>query len=223
LDVHFLISYLTTHGGWRQGDFDTYKMVRALKGKPINGYFEITVSGKPVKISEANKEYFFHLLTVKLAQNLDNLVQGNFTIVPIPNKSALVSSREDFPTLGLARKISEHIGSRSSVSPALRWNTELTSAHAGGSRDPKILYRALQIVERPTGQIVLLDDVMTMGSHARACVWKLDDVGIEPKFGLVAGRTTVEKLDSMFGWRSETLEVARSPYIPASPREAEWF
>jgi hypothetical protein len=211
ITVYSLLSYLTETNGitWRNNDYDAMKAVKLLKRKHFGGYIDIIDRGKTNRFFAGDRDKFMPFLYAALAEKLGHLTNGSeFSIVPIPNKAALSTSDEIFDTLDMANNIAAIIGERASVVPALRWTERLIPASQGGSRDPQYLRRRLKLMMRPTSPVVLFDDVMTTGSHARACSWKLSEIAAAPVGMLAAGRTTKEQLPEMIGWRVEDLALS---------------
>lgn len=215
LNVWSFIYYLTEVEGlsWRQDDYVGKKIVDAVKGKPINGYFEIKVGGQKTTFNEGNIHQFLPNLFFTVAGQLKNLVGSPFDIVPIPNSGAVVGDDSDFKTLSHAREIAKFVGGGTQAVPALRWNQAKQRAHEGGSRDPEVHYENLSVVSKPTRPCVIYDDVITTGSQMIACSRRLAVIGCTPVLGIVVGRAVKIQNTPVFGWQTEPLEIDRKPLV----------
>ena len=139
---------------WRDADYTTYKIVKALKGEPIKGYFQIKIGGQSKRFDRSNVVEFMPPLFQAVATKLNELAQGEFDIVPIPNSSATVRDKAEFKTLAHARAVAAVVGARATAVPSLRWKTAKTPARKGGSRDPQIHLQNLQVVQKPSHQAI---------------------------------------------------------------------
>src|SRR5579885_741370 len=139
IKVHSFVYYLTEVEGisWRHEDYQTSKIVHAIKGDQINGYFEVTVGGRSRTFTRHNIGEFIPLMINTVANRLKAAVSGEFALVPIPNSNATATDRDEFPTLAFARGVVGAIGSRAIAVPALRWRRAKQSARKGGSRNPQ--------------------------------------------------------------------------------------
>ncbi|HTR87148.1 MAG TPA: hypothetical protein VMI56_21880 [Reyranella sp.] len=213
LSVHSLIAYLTQEGTTRrQADWDAYKIIRTLKGKPFNGYFELSIGGKNKKFENSNASEFLPVLFRAVGKQLKAIVPGPFELVPIPNSSASVKSGgNSFATLKYAQAIAGVVGAQASVSPALLWKVPKTSARDGGSRDPQVHCANLAVVRKLTKPVVIFDDVMTSGSQMIAAHRMLRAAGAKILLGLAIGRTIHEPVKPVFKWREEEIETESRP------------
>jgi hypothetical protein len=120
LNLISICAYLTDGDvKWRPEDHRASKMVKALKGDPIKGYFHSVVGGKWRKYDQSNVQEFLDRIPRALARNILRHHDGPATIVPIPNSHVISATTADFKTLDLANKVAEHSGGKFKVTPAL--------------------------------------------------------------------------------------------------------
>ena len=62
LRVNSLCSYLTGDLKARSIDWPAIKMVKALKGDPINGYFDLSVNGVAHRFNKNNVSQFLEMV-----------------------------------------------------------------------------------------------------------------------------------------------------------------
>lgn len=211
LSVSSLLYYLTeVHEdlAWRQEDWTAFKIVKAIKGNPIKGYFLLKINGKEKRFEQSNIQEFLPILFKTVGAKLSQSTQGPIDVVPIPNSTAIAANQDDFKTWAHAREICGAAGDRFQVVPAIRWKEAKQPAHEGGSRDPQVHLQNMKLVLKPTRPVVLFDDVMTTGSQMIAAYRLLEKQGIVPAMGIVIGRTTKEQKVPAIGWHQEDLETA---------------
>ena len=213
LRVWWLLAYLTETEGltWRDADYTTNKIVKALKGDAINGYFRVKIGDQWKSFDQSNIQEFMPTLFRAVATKLNELVTDDFDLVPIPNSSATIKDKGDFKTLSYARSIAEAVGSRATAVPALRWKEAKVSARKGGPRDPQLHCQNFALSQKPAHQVVLFDDVLTSGSQLIGACRRLAVPRIRPAFAIVIARTVHEQLDKMIGWRCEDIETEEIP------------
>jgi hypothetical protein len=209
-----LCSYLTgTSREWRQADWDASKMVKALKGDPINGYFEIPIGGKTRHFDQSNVAEFVERIPRALARMIARHVEGAATLVPIPNSSVTATASPEFRTLDLAKSVAAASRSQFSVVPALVFKKPQIKSRTGGPRDPHHFEQAYRLTSDVRGQIVLLDDVCTSGGHIIGAYWKLQ---APPNRSVVLacafGRSMREQVNTPVGPREEILDVSRGEF-----------
>ncbi len=215
LSVKSCVYVLTEIEGltWRPIDYTTTKIKKTVKGEDIKGYFELKIGGKDRKFDNSNRDKFLPIMYNTLADFLSQEIQGNFSIVPIPNSSAIIKNRDDFRTYAMARAIAEKIGERASAVPALRWKTARDPAHkTGGFRDPQLHFANLVVVENLARPCVLFDDVLTSGSQMIGAYRRLKTVNILPVRGLTICKAVKEQMPKMIGWTDTELQVESDPF-----------
>jgi len=94
-------------------------MVKALKGDPVNGYFELSVDGIAHRFDKSNVGQFLDLVPRAMAAAILPRFEGNATLVPIPNSHVLRPDEPNFPTLKLATGMAAASGGRLTAAVAL--------------------------------------------------------------------------------------------------------
>ena len=79
------------------------EIVKAVKGEPINGYFDLRIKGKKHRFDQSNVDTLVTALITKMGLKLRQLLGGcNISIVPIPSRNAVVGSKAEGRTDELA-------------------------------------------------------------------------------------------------------------------------
>lgn len=205
-----LCAYLTdTDIEWRNEDHVATKMVKALKGDPIKGYFDFKIGEKVRRFDQANVREFVERIPRGLARMIGRHHAGEATIVPIPNSHVVSATTPGFKTLELAREVAEHSGGKLTVVPALAFREVQTKSRNGGPRHHSHFEKAYEILQRPKGPIILLDDVCTSGGHLVAAYRLLHQQHKSPVvLACTFGRTTKEQFKQPIGPRVEDIEIA---------------
>ncbi len=207
--VWSFLAYLTNIDGvaWRPKDHDVNKMIKCLKGDPINGYFTIKGKTKSYVYRESNREEFLNVLCAALAKKIGSAILGEYAIVPVPNSSTIIANRNAFRTQEIADKVVGFSSGNGVTVPALRWKSPKLSSRKGGTRDPQALFDNLEMVAKPARPVVLFDDVMTTGAHMIACRQKLQEAGSSPVLHVVAGRSTRDQRIKPIEWVEEIIDL----------------
>lgn len=198
---------------WRPIDHQMNKLVKILKGEPINGFLDLQVAGRTRRYTQENAETLLPVIHFAIAAKLRSEMDGNFSLVPVPNKRAVLGV-DAFPTRTSAEAIAAIIGDRASVAPCLRWKALLAKARSGGPRNPDILADNLELSDLPEGPVVLYDDVLTSGGHIIACSRVLAEAGNMPVLAMTLGWATEMIIPRPFDWREQILET--------EPQEIDW-
>lgn len=194
---------------WRKEDYRASKMVKAVKGDPINGYFHSQVGGKWRKYDQSNVHEFVDRIPRALASNILRYHDGPATIVPIPNSHVISSTTPGFRTLDLANKIAENSGGRFKVAPALVFDKVQKKSREGGPREASHFEKAYRVVEAVDGPIILLDDVCTGGGHLIAAQRRLHSEKTPVVLACTFGRSTKQQLTNPVSLLAEELDLAR--------------
>jgi predicted amidophosphoribosyltransferase len=183
-------------------------MVKALKGDPINGYFYLKVGSQNRRYSQANIDEFLARIPRALWKMIQRKIDGQASLVPIPNSHVTDVNDDNFKTLGLATDVARHSGGQLIVLPALVFEKPQSKSREGGPRSPSHFEAAYRLTKDVSGPIVLLDDVYTSGSHIIGAYRKLNS---PPKRNVVLscafGRASKNKMENPVGLREETLHV----------------
>jgi hypothetical protein len=209
-----LCAYLTdTSLPWRNVDHKATKMVKALKGESINGYFEQEVAGRLRRFDQNNIQEFLARIPRALARMIARHVEGRATLIPIPNAHVTKPDEATFPTLVLAQAVARESRGNLSAVPALVFSESQMKSREGGPRSPHHFEAVYRVATSVTGPIVLLDDVCTTGGHIIGAYWKLHGPPIRRVMLACAfGRTTKEQLANPVGVREEHLNTAHTAF-----------
>jgi predicted amidophosphoribosyltransferase len=177
-----LCAYLTdVSEQWRNVDYDASKMVKALKGDPINGYFYYKIGDQTRRFTQANIDEFLARIPRALSKMIQRKIDGPASLVPIPNSHVTNVDDENFKTLDLARNVARHSGGHLTVVPALVFNKPQIKSREGGPRSASHFEAAYRLTNDVRGPIVLLDDVCTSGGHMIGAYRKLSGLGYAKK------------------------------------------
>jgi hypothetical protein len=206
-----LCAYLTdVSQEWRDEDHSASKMVKALKGDPINGYFVQKIAGINRTFDQSNIHEFLERVPRALARAIAPHLDGPATIVPIPNAHVTDPGAADFRTLALAKSVAAESGGNLKVVPALVFREKQQKSREGGPRSPHHFEQAYRIAAQIRGPIVLLDDVCTGGGHLIGAHWKLHGSDRNVVLACSFGRSTKAQQTHPIGIRVENLSLSRS-------------
>ncbi|PYF03860.1 hypothetical protein BJ122_105117 [Rhodopseudomonas faecalis] len=206
--------YLTDWAGIspRQQDFDTNKVVKCLKGQPINGYAQIGIAGLSIRLEQSSKEEFLARLWTFIGKDVAKTLRETTTIVPIPNSSAVVGASPNYRTLSFASSMASASSGKLVAEDCLRWRSAAPAVHTtAGHRSPEPRYDNLVVVQKPTRPVILFDDVVTSGSSFIAAVWRLSEIGAALNKGLVVARSTCNQEPNMFKAEGRDLAIPQPP------------
>jgi len=160
---------------------DCKRFIKVIKGDSSD-----QPEGLDIKSRSEALDWFGELaaLTLKSKQLFLPIV-----LIPIPNSDCSLSSVRIPRTLALADAVAEHIRG-AVVSDCLRWRHSLRPSHLGGTRNPQRLYKCLVVKEGvKSGTLVLVDDIVSSGSHVRAAAAKLSRLVFPCVYAICAGHT----------------------------------
>jgi hypothetical protein len=209
-----LCSYLTdVTEEWRDSDYAASKMVKALKGDPIRGYFDLTVGGQTRRYRQANIDEFLARIPRALSRNILRKIEGPASLIPIPNSHVTDVGDKNFKTLDLARNVARFSAGQLTVVPALVFREPQIKSREGGPRSPDHFEAAYRLTTDVRGPIVLLDDVCTSGGHMIGAYRKLNS---PPKRNVLLasafGRSTKERVTAPVALREEALNVSANDF-----------
>lgn len=210
-----LCAYLTdTDVKWRPVDHRATKMVKAVKGDPINGHFHAKVGDRYLKYDQTNVQKFVDRVPPALARHILRHNDEQATIVPIPNSHVVAADTEGFKTFEMATKIAEHSKGLLRVEPALVFEEPQIKSRKGGPRAPEHFEEAYKIIKRVKGPIILFDDVCTGGGHLIGAHWRLHNDNNSPVvLACTFGRSTKEQLENPIGLHIEELDVEKCDWL----------
>lgn len=219
--THFASYLTTTFVEWRGIDHDASKFIKAIKGKPLNGWATVNVRGELRRLESANgyqaRQWFAELACDFLRSKRMN-PNAKWGLVPFPSRSAVVDETpEAFVSLELAELLASELtksGFKHVVAADLiRWSERRPSAHdEGGPRAPEQVFQFLQIAaEVPDlDHFILIDDVLTSGARLRSAAALLESHLLTVWKGVVAGRSVQFQPDNPFEVTTDELD----DYIP---------
>lgn len=214
LKVVTLCSYPAGDFPFRPDDHTASKMVKAVKGDPINGYFGLKLDAGYRKFDENNIHEYRRMVPDWMCHQILKRIEGSATIVPIPNSHVISADTQNFRTLALALAIAECSKGQLTALPALVFKEPQQKAREGGPRRPLDLYLKYKVIEQVQGQIVLMDDVKTNGGHLIGAKWAIEKNG--PGKVILAcafGRTVREQVEDPVSVLDEILDAA-FPFQP---------
>lgn len=207
-----ICAYLTDVAtAWRQDDYTASKMVKALKGQPINGYFETKIANTTKRFDQANAQEFVERIPRAMEAAIARHIKGPATLIPIPNSHVISADTPNFKTLELAEAIARHSAGKYSVCPALVFKTAQQKSHEGGPRDPVHFLNAYKLTADVIGEIVLIDDVATTCAHFKGAIWKLASKDRMISLAAAFGRSTKVQIPSPIGIYEETIDIRKPP------------
>ena len=211
LRVVTLCRYLTEIDcAWRPGDYTAMKIVKAVKGEPINGYFELRINGRLRTFDQDNIDQFKALLPSRLRKAILDRITGKATLIPIPHSHITRPDDPSFRMLQVAEEIARGSEGRLEVVPALVFRTKQVPSHRGGPRSPFHFERAYRLTQRVAGPVVLLDDVVTTGGYLIGACWKLAEIGADVALACALGKSTKVQDSDPLGSEEYTLDLART-------------
>ncbi|MGY3103432.1 phosphoribosylpyrophosphate synthetase [Bradyrhizobium sp. LM3.4] len=203
-----LCAYLTdTDVEWRDEDYVATKMVKALKGDSIEGYFDFKIGEKVRRFDQSNVSEFVERIPRALARMIARHYPGEASLVPIPNSHVIASTTPGFKTLELAEKIAANGNGKLKVVPTLVFGEVQQKSREGGPRDPKHFESAYRIVRTLSGPVILVDDVCTSGGHLVAAYWRLNKQASPVVLACTFGKTTKAQLKNPIGMRAECAKI----------------
>jgi hypothetical protein len=197
LKVISLCAYLTEVANpWRPEDHTASKMVKAIKGDEIKGYFECKIGENSYRFDNSNAHKFAKLVPQLLYNAISKEVGEPATIVPIPNSHITDPTQSGFKTLEIANEIAERSKGRFTTTPALVFAEQQQKSREGGPRSPFHFEHAYEVTQQVSGPVILLDDVITGGGHLIGACWKLGSAQCDIILGCTFGMSTKEQLDN---------------------------
>lgn len=210
LKTFTVCQYLTdTATEWRPEDWTAYKMVKALKGDDVKGYFDVKIGGSNYRFDNSNKDKFVELIPSALAKIVNDEFSYDVAIVPIPNSTVTDISSNDFKTLNLAIHTCAKAKGNHSPEPLLVFREPQIPSRKGGRRSPEYFESAYKLIRKVDKPIVLLDDVCTTGAHFIGATWKLQANGMNVIGAVAFGRSTKQQFENAISRRTEELDITK--------------
>ena len=195
-------------GDWEQTHWRARNLVKGVKHEPFRGYSDWTArqtGAQHRQYSDAAGQRFALMIAgSKLVGLMEAAGITAATIVPVPS-SQTIAPGGDFTGARLCRAIQ---GRRPALvaAPVLHFDAPQPKAHdGGGERRWNLILPHLRGGAGLTGPIVLVDDVMTLGGHLRACRRFPHAQGHQVDHAFVIGRTVWDRPEVMFSIPPEIL------------------
>lgn len=207
-------SYAYSGEGWGQDDYRAYKLIQALKGRPINGYAWFSRAGvnKYSRINSEDASAAFDIFGEWAGAKIAEIGIAAPHIVPVPS-SGCIALGDDPKGMALAQAVVKFTPGAVATG-ALCWSEVLRKAHEGGTRDPDLLLEKARVAtELEPRPIVLVDDVGTTGGHILACARALRWFGYQVEHALCAGQTVNTHPEDMFNIPPRDLEAGAAEYF----------
>jgi len=185
-------SYDGTPHKWGQAEYDSFKLIQTLKGKPINGYATLRKpNGKSVTIRTHMPHGAFELWGEWAALKAAQLAPGGAYIIPIPSADCIAIGT-DGKGAALAAAVAKRAPGLIAVD-AIHWAVAFVKASQGGPRDVDTLFENVRVLANlPKSEVILVDDVITGGGHAIACARAMRWAGHKVEHVIAAGHTVHE-------------------------------
>lgn len=203
-------------------EWDAMKMVKAIKGDPVNGWATIPLTnGRTFRLEESTRDGVFDAIAEHAIAKARHLMPTPtvWAFVPVPSsKSTPGSDCSSTPTHRLARALAAQMGEYGVFHDVLRMKVACESARKGGTRDPKEIYDNLQLLTAPNAKaIILVDDVLMSGGHLRAARALIEENGGRVSAAMCAANTIHEHTPaSAFDFK----ETKLAHFDPKAPN---WF
>ena len=210
LPVISFSTYLTIADGvaWRPDDYNARDFVLAIKGKDIARYAFVRCRGAWRRFESSNREDVTGWFGEMVAESAEgHVLPDSCVLVPIPGSQVDVTFQGTPRVTALAQAVADALPLSPPVRDVLRWDSPIVSSRLmAGSRDVAELYRRLRLIRTVERErVVLVDDVLTLGGHLRACAAKLRGEGADVLLGLCAARADQIPARHPFAVRCEIL------------------
>jgi hypothetical protein len=215
IDVVCFCGYFCNQSlSWRSEDFDSFKWVQALKGRSLNKHAYVPVRGVRRRLSNENADDATTWFGQFAADYLKRKKTcGPFLVVPLPNSDCVTNSNSRPRTRRLAKAICDSLNDGSVVLDCLRFKKDLGSASKdGGPRAAEVIYGNLVALKDTLGvardnfTVLLVDDVTTSGGHLKACVARLESIGLVVHTVMCGGKTVYDQDHKAFHVYEYTLD-----------------
>src|SRR4051812_48399974 len=128
---------------WRSEDWGASRFIKAIKHKPFNGYANIRILDREIRINAASAPQarrWFADLVFDYLTNRQHDLEPPFFFVPIPDSGCAVDTEVEPRMLEVGDNLVGRFGGSSEVRDILRWREAMQPSHAGGYRFVGRLY-----------------------------------------------------------------------------------
>lgn len=192
LIVHAFGAYRTVlTGGRNREELQMSSVVKIIKKDTttIRATDMVDLDGLPVKLSSGNRADVLRMFGKWGARRVRSLGIADAIVVGVPGSSHTTADG-NFTAGRMAAAVAQYGGGR--ARPILHFTEAMKPAHQGNkkARDIDYLGTVLACTEQQvTGNVVLVDDVVTTGAHMVACAKKLRALGATVTIALCAAQT----------------------------------
>lgn len=160
---------------WEDLEFRAWKLVKAIKGEPVNGY--AMFGSDRVDGTATGRATALRLASSDAAQKLGQAALTG-ALVPVPS-SKHICLGDSFTGSRLADAIVARAPASFSAAPVLCFDQEMPKSADGGTRSPAAIAEHLVLGDGTQfDRCILIDDVTTTGGHLRGAARFLDMNGI---------------------------------------------
>lgn len=205
LENYSYCRYLT-RGPWFPEKFKAYNIVKAIKGSPFNGYSDLTVGAGWKRLTSERTEVAFEWFAEQVASQTRFARDTQYCLCPIPDSECSSDCGRTPKTIKLAEILNQRLP-RLEILDVLRFAKQMPKSSQTNERDEEALFANMicTIKKVPDAHIILLDDVCTTGSHAKAAARRLMKHGADHLSAMSVARTTLDEDDKLFGLRIDKL------------------
>ncbi len=191
LTVHPFGAYLVVPFGRRREDLQMSSVVKIIKkdASTVRASDMVDLDGLPVQLINGNRAGVLRMFGKWGARRLLQRGVADAVLVGVPGSSH-TAANGNFTAGRMAGAVAQ-LGPWT-ADPMLYFTQAMKPAHEGNKRARDIDYLMGILActrEKLTGQIVLLDDVVTTGAHMVACARKLRALGASVSVALCVART----------------------------------
>jgi hypothetical protein len=190
-----------------QDQWYSFKFCRAVKNRRINGTLTFPWQAGPEIIGVQNVGRARWIFGVFIKYTLERLNLQSPVIIPVPSKDGLIGA-PSFRSLEMITEATAEHGNWT-IAPVLRFSQALVAANAGGPRGREALRPYLRVSSAPpSGELILVDDIITSGGSLLASYDALAGVGRPPVAAIVCGHTVSDALLSAFGSHEKNIDTS---------------
>lgn len=191
---------------WNHDHFRAQGIVRAIKGESFNGYRTLQVNGGWQTLTEDNPELAYAWFAEQVATQPKFGSNAPYFLCPMPDSGCTVGSQRSSNTMGLVDALSSRLPILQRWD-GLRFLREMPKSRGGMRVDEETLFNAMTLIAPPPekGLIIILDDVCTIGSHARAAGRRLLASGAKELCAMSVARTLLDRTEDVFGLKVDSL------------------
>jgi hypothetical protein len=194
-----------TKGPWSQDKHNAYNIVRAIKGDSFNGYADLKIGSVWKRLTSESPQIAFEWFAENVKSQTKFAKETTYYLCPIPDSQCTSGCGRPPKTIALAQALVSRLP-QLVIWDSLRFSKVMPKSSLTNMRNEEVIFQALRCPSPiPDGHIILLDDVCTSGSHAKASARRLGQAGADSVSAMSVARTTQNSADALFGFRSDPL------------------